>query len=137
MELFLKYKKIIMYGIFSVLSLIVDAAVFFTLFNVFGLKLVVSNTIAMSVGFVIQFMLSSKKVFDVEITLSSLVVYIATTLLGFVIANATIKVSYDILFEGNSIIAKGLSVVIPFFIMYFLRKVIFSTSAFSKQSKID
>ncbi len=126
-----KYKKIIMYGLFSVLALVVDAAIFFILTSKTDLNIVLSNTIAMCVGFIVQFTLSSRKVFGVKIDLNSLMVYVLTTLLGFAIANITLKISYDILFQGNKIVAKGLAVIVPFFIMYFLRKIIFSSKKFS------
>lgn len=125
MEIIKKYHKIIKYGIFSVLSLVVDASVFMLLFNKLELSLLVSNTVAMCVGFVVQFVLASKQVFGVSITFKTLLVYILTTLLGFGIANLTIYVSFYYIFIGNEIISKLLSVVLPFFVMYFLRKFIF------------
>ncbi len=126
MKIIKKYSKIIKYGMFSVLSLIVDTTVFVILFNYVDMSLIVSNTTAMCIGFVVQFVLASKRVFGVDINVKTLAVYVLTTLIGFAIANITIYISFFYVFENKDLVSKFASVVVPFFVMYFLRKYIFN-----------
>lgn len=124
-NLFQKYKQIIMYGSISVFVTIIDISICFILEN-FMDKLY-ANAIGVIAGFIIEYFLASKKVFNSR-NKRTLIIYIITFFIGFGLAQFIIWFSRGIIFGGADtfvafIVSKGLSILIPFFVMFGLRKV--------------
>lgn len=121
-----KYKDIIIYGLISVSVMIIDALVTYVLKQI--IPLVVANSIGVVTGGIIQYVLNAKFVFHVKNNNKNFGIYIFTFIIGLVIANALIYYSNNILtnYINNEkivfIFAKGISIVVPFFALYFLRK---------------
>jgi len=74
--------------------------------------------------------LSSKKVFNTEYGAKGFIIYLVTFVLGLFIANFLIYVSYKFIFQRlnddlNLLLSKGISVVLPFFFLYYLRKFLY------------
>lgn len=114
----------------SVIAMLVDVSIVWVLMNYTDIKLVASNTIGIIVGFFIQYILSLKRVFNREHDMKGFIVYFVTFIFGLVLANVLIYISYEyffILFSLNLrlLLSKAVSIVIPFFAMYFIRKRIY------------
>ena len=125
--IFSKYKSIITYLFCSVLSTVVDVCAVYLLFEILKFDIVTANSCGVVLGFVVSFVLSSKYVFDSRRDLYSFVIYFSTFILGLIVADFLILFSYEIAFEPFSqmyafVISKCISIVVPFFIMYFIRK---------------
>ncbi|SDY35050.1 GtrA-like protein [Ruminococcaceae bacterium YAD3003] len=87
---------------------------------------VIANTIGVVVGFIIQYILCSHKVYRSK-TIKTLVIFFVTWLLALGLADLIVYVVREKIFSGNDgmitfLVAKGASIVIPFFITYFVRK---------------
>lgn len=118
---------ILKYLFYSTIVTVIDFFVVWVLTNFFNVNLICANTIAVILGFIIHYILASKSVFNTEYGIKGFAVYISTFILGLVCADALIYVSYEYLFcfmghNINLILSKGVSIVGPFFIMYFIRK---------------
>ena len=110
------------YLLFSVLVTLVDAAL--------SWRLSVANTIGVVVGQVIHYALSSGQVFDMEYGGVGAVIYFSTFLLGLAAANAIITAVFALAValvpkDLAFLAAKGCSIVVPFFGLYFLRKFLY------------
>lgn len=126
-RLFKKFEKIIKYFCFSALSTLLDVAVVWVLLHQFKVDLVIANTVGVISGFILSYLLSSKTVFDTELGAPGFIIFFGTFLLGLVAADALISGSYRLIRPHISehfafLISKGVSIVIPFFGLYFLRK---------------
>lgn len=111
----------------------VDFAILFLLYTIIGIKLVVANTIAVVVGFLLHYILGSNTVFKTPYGVYGFLVYVSTFLLGLFLADAIIHYSTVIISEHFSfgdtitmIIGKMLSVILPYFVLYYIRKLFFS-----------
>lgn len=120
-----KYKDLIRYLINSVLAAALDLVVVWIMFNLLGIDIIISNTAGIIVGFLLHYILSTKAVFQTDYGLPGFVVYFCTFLIGLVMADSIIYYVYHLSNSLNKtlsfLISKGLSIVLPFFIMYFLR----------------
>lgn len=130
MNLLKKYERIIKYFFFSVLSTILDTCVVWLTFSIFQIDLVIANTLGVVSGFFVSYFLSMKSVFDTKKNFSSLFIYIITSLIGLLIANGLISITYTETITYfpkwfSFICSKGVSIVVPFFIMYFMRKYLY------------
>jgi hypothetical protein len=95
--------------------------------NVF---LVTANTVGVISGFIIHYLLSSKSVFQTELGLKGFVIYLGTFLLGLILADSLIYAGEHYIFirfekSLSFLYSKGLSIIIPFFMLYYLRKILF------------
>ena len=118
------------YLLFSVLVTLVDAALSWLLSMRLEVRLPVANTIGVVVGQVIHYALSSGQVFDMEYGGVGAVIYFSTFLLGLVAANAIITAVFALAValvpkDLALLAAKGCSIVVPFFGLYFLRKFLY------------
>lgn len=121
-----KNKALIRYFCYSCFVTVIDLTMVWILMK-FGMSLVLSNTIGVIIGFIIHYILSSKSVFDTDYGVKGFLVYLMTFIFGLVFADALIYVSYHYLFFmfGNDInltLSKGVSIAVPFFVLYFARK---------------
>lgn len=122
-----KYNSILKYLFYSIIVTVVDFFVMWVLTNSFNMSLVYANTIAVIIGFILHYILASKSVFNTEYGIKGFTVYILTFILGLSCADFIIYVSYNYVFclMENSIrllFSKGASIILPFFVMYFIRK---------------
>lgn len=118
------------YLLFSILVTVVDAALSWGLSMRMGVGLTVANTIGVVVGQVLHYALSSGAVFDMEYGATGAVIYFSTFLLGLALANFIIATVFTLVAflpkDLAFLAAKGCSIVVPFFALYFLRKFLYS-----------
>lgn len=129
-DLIKKYSRFLKYGIISVIITIIDVIVVRLLY-LNDIKLVYANTAGMITGSIVQFILNSKFTFKNEINLKYLIYHFGTFLFGVWLANTIIDFSYNLLLKNISevfsfYIAKGLSIILPFFVLYFIRAYLFN-----------
>lgn len=130
-DLLIKNKKIIIYFLCSAFTALLEAIlllIFKRFIPLLG-NIVYANTIAIFLSSIIHYILTSKFAFKVRMSFLSLIVYIATFLIGVLIQNAVIWVSYQkiliSLIENDNlrtILSKGVSLTVSFFITYFIRQ---------------
>lgn len=122
---------IIRYMLNSILVCFIDTAVVWVLYQIMGINLVTANSIGVVTGFVVHYLLSSKSVFQTKFGWKGFCIYFGTFLFGLVMADWLIytgdhyffvEINRDLRFLFN----KGISVVIPFFVLYFIRKHLFA-----------
>ena len=87
---------------------------------------VVSNTFGVVTGFIIQYFLTSKHVYNTK-NMKSFAIFLVTFLMGLALANGIVYVCRALVFRGRDtalafLVSKGASIVIPFFFLYFVRK---------------
>ena len=122
-------KKLIVYGIITLLITIVDMVVARMTFQ--GTKhLIFSNTLGIITGSVLQYILTLRYAFRITHSPKILLVHVATYVVGLAIANGVITISYQSLLEVLSektafFGAKGISIVSTFFMTYAFRRYFF------------
>lgn len=126
-----KYRKLITYGLYSVLVTLIDIGIVWILNKKLHINLVLANTIGVVAGSIIQYFSVIGNVFDQKVEARSFLIFFGTFLIGLFLADLTIYISDMILVNhfsdtGTFILAKGMSIVLPFFIMYGLRKFAYS-----------
>ncbi|HEY8500674.1 MAG TPA: GtrA family protein [Clostridia bacterium] len=115
----------------SVIVTVIDVALVWLLYRVLHIHVVVSNTIGVVTGFILHYILTVKSVFKSKYDMVSFIVYLGTFLLGLFLADWLIYIGENELFvkAGENVrflLSKGISVALPFFVMYFIRRFIFS-----------
>lgn len=126
-----KFHKLFEYLFYSVLSTILDVAIVWALYNKGGLNITLANTIGVVAGFLLGYVLASKRVFEANYSMASFLIYFGTFLGGLVLADVLITVTHRALIERCPewfafLVSKGVSVVVPFFAMYFARKILYA-----------
>lgn len=130
-ELFLKLPKIIRYLINSCIVTVLDVVIVWILFSVFHMEIVHANTIGVVAGFLADYLLSAMFVFETARKKGGFSVYFGTFLFGLFLADWLIYIGNTVLFtdfskQWNFLLSKGISIVLPFFILYFLRKLLYA-----------
>lgn len=115
------------YFLYSVIVSLVDISIVWTLVRFSEVHLVAANTIGVVSGFVLHYILASKSVFNMKYSTTGFVIYLGTFLCGLVLANWLIYISYEFVFFAYSIdlrilFSKGVSIAVPFFAIYYVRK---------------
>ncbi len=115
------------YFLYSVIVSLVDISIVWTLVRFSEVHLVAANTIGVVSGFVLHYILASKSVFNAKYSTTGFVIYLGTFLCGLVLANWLIYISYEFVFFAYSIdlrilFSKGVSIAVPFFAIYYVRK---------------
>lgn len=118
------HKAFLLYGIISVFVTLVDISV--CRISEIWLESVAANTIGVITGFIIQYFLTARHVYNKN-NLKSFIVFLWTFFVGLVFANSIVYIFRTFVFVGSDsgiafMISKGFSIVLPFFLMYFLRK---------------
>ena len=118
------------YLFYSVIVTIVDTGIVWALVRFSTLHLVTANSIGIITGFLLHYILASKSVFKTEYGFAGFLVYLATFLFGLGFANWLIYISYHYVFYAYSVdlrilLSKGVSIAVPFFALYYLRKYLF------------
>lgn len=128
-QLFKRFSTLFRYGINSVVTTIVDTAIVWILVKM-GISIVAANTTGVIVGFLLGYVLTAAYVFQAAKGKMGFVIYFGTFLIGLVLADYLIWLGNTRLFTAfsesvNFLLSKGLSIVVPFFVMYFLRKILY------------
>lgn len=95
-----------------------------------SMPIVLANTIGVVIGFLVDYLLSVIYVFDSAKGRGGFAIYLITFFIGLLLAdfliwwgNGTLFVSFSETI--NFFMSKGLSIVVPFFIMYGIRKYLY------------
>lgn len=123
-NLYQSHKSFYTYFLISVFVTILDIIVSRVSENI--VDPVLANTFGVVVGFVVQYFLCTKKVYN-NSNIRTLVIFFLTWLLGLGLADIIIWIVRVKIFNNENttlifLIAKFFSIAIPFFITYFLRK---------------
>ena len=126
-NLFQRFQRILQYLFYSILSTILDVIVVWIAFHMTGLDLAIANTMGIVAGFIVSYILSLKSVFETQHGIQAFAIYLSTSIIGMFLANYLITTTYA--FSSPYcpewfafLLSKGVSVVLPFFVMYFMRK---------------
>lgn len=133
----MKLPRIFRYLFNSGIVTVVDVMVVWILVQC-QIDIVVSNTIGVIVGFLLGYMLTAWLVFDSAKGKGGFVIYFVTFLIGLILADFLIWWGNQKLFVAfseniNFLLSKGLSVVVPFFVMYFLRRYLYQLRESQKE----
>ena len=128
-QLFKRFSTLFRYGINSVVTTVVYTAIVWILVKM-GISIVAANTTGVIVGFLLGYVLTAAYVFQAAKGKMGFVIYFGTFLIGLVLADYLIWLGNTRLFTAfsesvNFLLSKGLSIVVPFFVMYFLRKILY------------
>lgn len=121
---YMMHKSFIWYGLISVFVTVIDIAV--SRLSESFVNTVVANTIGVVVGFIVQYYLTSRHVYNSK-NVRTFTIFLLTFFIGLFLANLIVYFSRYYLFGGSEgiiafLVSKGLSIVLPFFVMYYLRK---------------
>lgn len=133
-----RYSMILTYFSHSILSTLLDTAIVWLILNHLELDIVWANTCGVVAGFVLGFLLDVKRTFQTDYTPAAFAVYFGTFLLGLALADILISATYNAVIGSLPqplafLISKGVSVAVPFFAMYFIRK--FAYRAIGKRDR--
>lgn len=128
-----KYTNIARYGIYSIIVTVLDVLIVNTLVTSFFVNIVIANTFGVLIGFLLHFSLSVKSVFKMKYEKTVFIVYLGTFFIGLILADSIIFVFYEVLNLGFWF-SKLISVIIPFFLMYSMRKAIYNN--FKKKDEL-
>lgn len=118
------------YLLFSVIVTVVDAAISWFLSMRMNIDLQIANSIGIVIGAILHYIMSSGEVFDMKYGIAGGIIFFGTFAIGIFLANWIISVAFSIatsyfLRDFAFLVAKGFSIVIPFFALYFLRKFLY------------
>ena len=129
-NIYSKANKIIQYFFYSAIATVADTVIVWLLYHFCHVGLTVANTVGVVTGFVISYVLSIKKVFDSKHGPGEFLIYFVTFVLGLLLANYLITTTHSVMlnFAGDFVAfatGKFVSIVVPFFAMYFARKYLY------------
>jgi len=113
--------NIVKYFIVSCVSTIIDFSLSYLLYKKIGLNYLFSTNLGIFCGFIFQYFTSMKFIFTNNKHIKSFAIYITTFFVGLTLANITIWISFNVMNLSFSF-AKMLSIAMPFFMTYFIRK---------------
>lgn len=120
------YQKILKYFACSVFTACLETMTGWILLHITSYGIVVANTAAVIFGAIVHYFITLLMVFEKRNNAKSFLVYVFTFILGLVLQNVIIWMLYEkVLFHMDEflkyILSKGLSLVVPFFLLYFIR----------------
>ena len=123
-EWYAQHKPFCHYLMISVFVTILDAGA--SRIGEFFVDLILANSMGILVGFTVQYFLASRHVYNNK-DMATFVKFLLTFFFGFCLANGIVYLCRTSIFHGSEAfvafaVSKGLSIVIPFFVMYFMRK---------------
>lgn len=123
-EQFFLHKSFCVYFLISVFVTVLDVSTS-RLCELFT-EVVIANTIGVVVGFIVQYFLTSRHVYNSK-DIIIFIKFLTTFLFGLLLANAIVYICRTWIFQDSETLfaflaSKGLSIVIPFFLLYFVRK---------------
>lgn len=118
------HKAFLLYGFISVFVTLIDVII--CRICEIWLPSVAANTIGVITGFTVQYFLTARHVYNTN-NIKSFIVFLWTFFVGLIFANAIVYASRTYVFGGTDssiafLTSKALSIIFPFFLMYFLRK---------------
>lgn len=121
-----RYLKIIKYALCSVTTAILETVVGWLLLHILPYGIVAANTVAIIIGAFAHYFLTMLLVFEKKNNAKSFAVYVSTFIFGLILQNVIIWAFYEQLLVNEAemvryIISKGMSLVIPFFLLYYIR----------------
>lgn len=111
------------YLLISCVASIVDLGISNYLFHIIKINYLLACNLGIAVGFLFQYFIGMKYVFQEGSRAKSFVIYLGTFAIGLLLATVTMWMSYNI-FNLSFFNSKLMSMMIPFFITYFVRKVL-------------
>lgn len=119
-----EHKGFTNYFMISVFVTIIDIIVSWV--TEFWVPVLYANSIGVITGFIVQYFMTSKYVYNKK-NMKVFIKFFATFLIGFILADLIVYLFRVVIFENSEklivfMISKGFSIVIPFFVMYFIRK---------------
>jgi putative flippase GtrA len=111
------------YFIVSCLVSIIDFFISYLLYKLVNVNYLAACNIGIILGFIFQYFICTKYIFKTKVTISSLMVFLTTFFIGIALADGTIWTSYSLL-HLSFFISKILSMGVPFFITYFIRRLL-------------
>ena len=123
-NIFNEHKGFTNYFMISVFVTIIDIIVSWV--TEFWVPVLYANSIGVITGFIVQYFMTSKYVYNKK-NMKVFIKFFATFLIGFILADLIVYLFRVVIFENSEklivfMISKGFSIVIPFFVMYFIRK---------------
>lgn len=120
-------KQLCKYFINSCIVTVLDVVIVWVLHIVFNVDVVLANTCGVVIGFLVDYVLSALFVFEHANSKNGFAIYFVTFILGLILADILIYIGEGQLFRGLErnlcfLMSKGLSIGVPFFILYFIRK---------------
>ena len=120
----LLHKAFILYGLISVFVTIIDVVT--CRVCEIWIPSVAANTVGVITGFIIQYFLTARHVYNKNNS-KSFFVFLWTFAIGLAFANSIVFVFRTLVFDGSDgqiafLVSKGFSILLPFFLTYFLRK---------------
>lgn len=137
-SLLIEHKNFLAYGIISVAVTVIDVIVSRGSEGLFGMVVdsvsavpVIANATGVVTGFIIQYFLTAKFVYNTKSS-KSFVVFLATFFMNLLFATAIVFLFRTVIFDNSDsmivfLISKGASIVLPFFATYFIRKKLMPT----------
>ena len=118
------------YLFYSVMVTFIDTTIVWVLYRVLQVDLVAANSVGVITGFIVHYTLSSKSVFQTDLGLAGFAIYLGTFLLGLIFADSLIYLGEHELFHHLNAnlsfsLSKGISIIVPFFFLYLIRKMLF------------
>ena len=86
---------IVKYIFVSLFTAAIEAVIGFLLMNDKGFHIIGANTFSILIGSTIHYLLISKKVFNKDYNLYTIIIYLSTFILGIVLQNIVIFYSYN------------------------------------------
>lgn len=111
------------YFIVSCLVSIIDFFISYLLYNLANVNYLAACNIGIVLGFIVQYFVCTKYVFKTKLTIHSFIVFLTTFFIGIILADGTMLTSYSLL-HLSFFISKILSMGAPFFITYFIRRLL-------------
>jgi putative flippase GtrA len=126
-----KITQLTNYLFYSVVVALIDTSIVWVLVKFSVTSLIAANTIGVVSGFIIHYFLSSKAVFNTRYGVGGFAIYLVTFILGLILANALIFMCYEYMFSPYQmdlriLLSKAVSIVVPFFALYYLRLYMFA-----------
>lgn len=125
-KLWIKYRRITIYLLCSVISALVESGIGWVILHSFPIHIVIANTLAIICGAVLHYFLTTIFVFKIRKSGASVLVYVITFGLGLLLQDAIIWLLYDRLLANLSdfyrfAFSKAISLAIPFIAIYLVR----------------
>lgn len=121
-----EHQAIIKYALCSVAAAVLEMLIGWILLRLIPVSIVVTNTIAIISSSIVHYLLIQNFVFEQKSNIESALVYIISFGIGVLLQDFLIWIVYTKLLQEMSeswryLFSKGVSLVIPFFALYYIR----------------
>jgi putative flippase GtrA len=112
---------------------IVDLGISNYLYGMMQINYLIACNVGIVVGFLFQYFTGMKYIFKEGNRSKSFAIYLGTFAIGLLLATVTMWISYEILFL-SFLHSKLMSMLVPFFITYVIRKALLGTKNVAKKT---